>query len=225
MKLDSRVPLGEKQFTDAGTARFYDEHARRFMGIIYRHFSDYIGKHEFGGKRVLDIGTGTGLLALSLAKDHPDWQVTGIDISEEMLALARETAARNGLSATTVFQRSSAEALPFPDGCYDLVVSNASLHLWKEPVKVFDEMARVTAPGGYCLVWDNLRLTILHPFLGLLGGVMGMNTAQRQLWKKAVRSAYTPGEVRAILKRSVMKDARVKVHPLLLELATEWKKH
>jgi ubiquinone/menaquinone biosynthesis C-methylase UbiE len=219
-----RTPLDEAIFADTALARFYDEHARRFMGKIFRRFADRVNALDLVGQRVLDIGTGTGLLALILAQQHPEWQITGIDISEDMLKIAGETAARNGLSSTTVFQKATAEVLPFPDDSFDLVVSNASLHLWKDPRKVMNETARVTAPGGYCLIWDNLRLSMFNPFLGLVGRTMGMNNPQRHLWMKAIASSYTPGEAKALLRQSAMKGARSKAGLSLMELEIEWRK-
>jgi ubiquinone/menaquinone biosynthesis C-methylase UbiE len=219
-----RTRLDEAFFKDAALARFYDAHARRFMGVIYRRFADRVNRLDFAGKQVLDLGSGTGLLSFVLAKEHPEWQVTGIDISEEMLDLACETAARNDLTGRTVFQNASAEALPFPDDSFSLVVSNASLHLWKDPVKVMDEIVRVTAPGGYCLVWDNLRFLMSNPVLGLLGKALGMNKPQRRLWRQAAASAYTPGEAKALLRQSAMKGAQVKPDFTLMELNIEWRK-
>jgi ubiquinone/menaquinone biosynthesis C-methylase UbiE len=219
-----RTPLEETFFADAGQAGFYDGHARRFMGKIYRHFAGRINELGLEGPWVLDIGCGTGLLSLVISQQHPEWQVTGIDISDDMLKLAGEAAARNGLSERIKFQNTSAESLPFPDNSFDIVVSNASLHLWKDPVKVLDEMARVTAPGGYCLIWDSLRLVLFTPLLRLPGFMMGMNSQQRRLWMKAVASAYTPGEAKLLLRRSVMKKGKVKADLSLLELEIEWRK-
>jgi ubiquinone/menaquinone biosynthesis C-methylase UbiE len=220
----TRVPLNEEQFIDAATARFYDEHARRFMGPVYRRFAAKVAGINLPVKRVLDIGTGSGHLALELAKAHPDWQITGIDISEEMLKLARENAIRNSLADRIELWQSSAESLPFADGFFDLVVSNASLHLWTNPLQVFKEIARVTSPGGYCLIWDNLRLTAFLPFLSLVGWGMGMKIAQRHLWMQAVRSSYTIAETKTILRESVLQDARVVFIPGLLELGIAWRK-
>jgi ubiquinone/menaquinone biosynthesis C-methylase UbiE len=219
-----RIPLGEKQFIDANLARFYDEHARRFMGPVYRRCAAEASRLNPLGGRMLDIGTGSGYLAIQLAKARPDRHVTGIDVSEEMLKLARENAARNGLTGRTEFRQAPASALPFPDGCFDLVTSNASLHLWEDPVKVCGEIARVTAPGGRCLIFDNLRLRILNPFLSLLGGAMGMNAAQRRLWLQAINSSYTTGEVKAILRESSFRGARVFFEPTILYLGIEWEK-
>lgn len=226
MKLISgmRIPLHEEQFINADTAQLYDEHARRFMMPIYHRFAAKATKINLPGKRILDIGTGSGLLAIKLAKARPDWQIIGTDISEEMLKLARENARREGLSDRIEFWEYSAEALPFDDGYFSLVTSNASLHLWTEPLKIFKEIVRVTAPGGYCLIWDNLRVNVLNPLLCWLGWVMGMNQAQRRLWLKAIQASYTIGEAKTLLRKSALQDARVTINPGLLELCIQWSK-
>jgi len=219
-----RIPLREEQFIDAATAQFYDEHARRFMMLIYHGLAARVAKMNLPVKRVLDIGTGSGILAIQLAKAHPDWQITGIDISENMLKIARENAAREGLADKIDFWEYSAEALPFEDEYFGLVVSNASLHLWTDPHKVFREIARVTARQGYCLIWDNLRLTILNRLLKLIGAVMGMKAAQRRLWLQAIQASYTIAEVKALIKSSVLQDASVTVNPGFVELCIQWRK-
>lgn len=218
-----RVPLSEEQFTDAKAALFYDEHARRFMGSIYRRLAAKAAKLSPNIKRVLDIGTGSGLLAIELARVRPDWQITASDISKEMIKLARQNSAQRGLAERIDFLNAPAAALPLPDGYFDLVVSNTSLHLWADPVEIFKEIARVTAPGGYCLMRDNLRLTGLSPIFRLIGRAMGMNKAQNRLWQRAIKSSYTVGEAKALLKESLLKDARVKI-TRFLELDIEWRK-
>jgi ubiquinone/menaquinone biosynthesis C-methylase UbiE len=220
----SRALPNEAAFIDAATARAYDEHARRFMGAVYRRLVRKAAQIDIPGKRVLDIGTGSGLLAIELARARPDWLITGIDVSEEMLKLARQNVAGAGSSDRIDFQRAGAVALPFPDGSFALVTSNASFRLWKDPYKVFNEIARVTAPGGYCLVWDNLRVTAFLPLLGLIGRGMGMNSNQRWLWMRAVRSSYTLGETRAMIRESILSDALVTFIPFFLMLGIEWRK-
>jgi ubiquinone/menaquinone biosynthesis C-methylase UbiE len=219
-----RIPLREDSFRDAATAQFYDEHARRFMGSVYRRFAAKASGINIPGKQVLDLGTGTGRLAIELVKAHPDWHITASDISEETLKIARTNTAQAALTGKIDFCHAPAESLPFTDGCYALVVSNSSLHLWSDPIKVFKEIARVTSPGGYCLIWDNMRLTILNPFLSLIGLAMGMNSSQRRLWLQAIRSSYTIGEVKALLRESALKDARVTIEPSSLELGIKWQK-
>ncbi len=71
--------------------------------------------------RVLDVGTGTGAIALAIADEHPGAKVTAIDVSAEALALARENVRRTGI-AIELLEHDLREGLP--DGPYDLVVSN-----------------------------------------------------------------------------------------------------
>jgi ubiquinone/menaquinone biosynthesis C-methylase UbiE len=220
----ARVLPNEAEFIDAAAARSYDEHARRFMRAVYHRFARKAARVNVPGKRVLDIGTGSGLLAVELARARPDWLICGIDVSEEMLKLARQNTTGAGLPDRIDFHQASAAALPFPDGSFALVTSSASFHLWEDPFKVFKEIARVTAPGGCCLVWDNLRLTALCPVLSLVGRAMGMNSSQRRLWLRAIRSSYTLGEARVIIKESAFKDARVTFIPMFFMFAIEWRK-
>ena len=76
-------------------------------------------KFEIPNCRILDIGTGTGCIAIALQKAHPDWQVTGIDISEDAIAIAKENAKRNHVEVD--FQ--VADIFDF-NGDFDIVVSN-----------------------------------------------------------------------------------------------------
>jgi release factor glutamine methyltransferase len=76
---------------------------------------------ELDAPRVLDVGTGTGAIALAIVDEHPDARVTGIDVSEDALALARENAARTGLAVELRLHDLFA-GLPGRD--WDLVVSN-----------------------------------------------------------------------------------------------------
>jgi demethylmenaquinone methyltransferase/2-methoxy-6-polyprenyl-1,4-benzoquinol methylase len=93
------------------------------------------------GGRVLDVATGTGLVARELRRcGH---EVTGLDQSPEMLAVARE---RLGPGVELV--RASAERLPFPDGTFDHLTVTYLLRYVDDPGAVLAELARVVRPGG-----------------------------------------------------------------------------
>ena len=93
--------------------------------------------------RVLDVGTGTGAGALTLARHFPDAEIVGVDLSAAMLEQARSNTPAE-LRRRITFERADASSLPFGDASFDLV-AHANM------IPFFDEVARVVAPGGHAL--------------------------------------------------------------------------
>lgn len=107
-----------------------------------------------GEERVLDVACGTGELERMLLADDPALRVVGLDLSENMLRVARDKlAAHEGAS----FCRGSVEALPFADGSFDLAVTASSFHYFEDPVAALREMSRVIGPEGEVVVMDWCR--------------------------------------------------------------------
>lgn len=98
-------------------------------------------------QRVIDVATGTGLVAAELARRG--CQVTGLDQSEEMLTGARARLAANpSLRELVSFTRGEAEALPFPDASFDALTFTYLLRYVDDPSATLAELARVVKPGG-----------------------------------------------------------------------------
>jgi SAM-dependent methyltransferase len=108
------------------------------------------------GEHVLDIGSGGGVDVLIAAiMTGPKGKVTGIDISSEMLDVARDNSRKAGLENIS-FQESSAEDLPYPDQSFDVVLSSGAFNLVPDKTKALREVFRVLKPEGRFMMADQV---------------------------------------------------------------------
>lgn len=112
-----------------------------------QHLSEIIG---IGRKQVLDVGTGTGMLAINLAELGNE--ATGIDLCDNMLELAKNKAESRGLAIT--FIPGDAEEPAFPDNTFDVVICRHLLWTLPHPDKAVSEWVRVCRPGGVVIAID-----------------------------------------------------------------------
>jgi len=133
------------------------------MESIKGSFFDELETIWDGKGKVLDIGTGRGWVAIEIARRFPKIQVVGIDIWTKFFALmgqtkegAEKNAAIANVSDRCTFQYCSALDLPFKEGEFRLVVSSFTFHEVHAPDRtvLFEEIARVLAPGGTFLILD-----------------------------------------------------------------------
>ncbi len=117
------------------------------------------------GDRVLEIGCGTGSLTLA-AKEQAGTagEVTGIDIAPEMIAKARQKAARKGTDVS--FREGSIAAIPFPDNQFDVVMCSFMIFHMPDEVRLngFREIYRVLKPGGHLFILDEARTKTRHSY-------------------------------------------------------------
>lgn len=101
--------------------------------------------------RVLDVACGTGEFERLLLEEQPQQAIVGVDISESMLAVARQKLVTY---PNVHFKSGSAAALPFPDASFDWVITANAFHYFDDPVRALAEMRRVLKPQGSLVILD-----------------------------------------------------------------------
>jgi arsenite methyltransferase len=148
------------------------------------------------GDVVLDLGSGAGLDALVSARAVGDaGHVYGIDMTDEMLALAEANRARSGL-ANVSFLKGHIEAIPLPSDSVDAVISNCVINLSEDKGAVLREAFRVLRPGGRLAVADMVAL-----------GEMPVVDAES--WASCVAGAIPADRYRALLEEAGFADVTI----------------
>ncbi|MFA4965698.1 MAG: arsenite methyltransferase [Thermoleophilia bacterium] len=156
------------------------------------------------GEVVLDLGSGGGIdVLLSARRVGPAGRAYGLDMTDEMLALARENQRRAG--ATNVeFLKGDIEDIPLPDASVDVIVSNCVINLAPDKDRVLAEAFRVLRPGGRFAVSDIL-------FQGDLSSVPERLLADVEAWAACVAGALEERDYLARLRHAGFEDAGVQV--------------
>ena len=144
------------------------------------------------GETVLDLGSGGGIdVLLSAQRVGPTGKAYGLDMTDEMLALARENQKKAGL-ANVEFLKGEIESIPLPDNAVDVIISNCVINLSADKDRVLAEAYRVLKPGGRFAVSDVV----------VRGEVPGDIRRSIELWIGCVAGALEDGEYRGKLAKA-----------------------
>ncbi|MCH7728775.1 MAG: class I SAM-dependent methyltransferase [Planctomycetes bacterium] len=149
---------------------------------------------------ILDLGTGTALLPIELCKQADDCRVMAVDLSVNMLDLARYNIEADGMIEQIQLAHVDAKDLPYDDGMFQLVISNSIVHHIPSPLQALREAVRVTASGGRLFFRDLLRPADDETVRHLVSTYAGdENDHQRQMFEDSLRAALTVDEVRELV--------------------------
>ena len=151
------------------------------------------------GETVLDLGSGGGIdVILSARRVGATGHAYGVDMTDEMLALARSNAEKAG-AENVEFLQGYIEAIPLPDDGVDVIISNCVINLSIDKPAVFAEMARVLRPGGRVGVTDVVAEDRLSP----------AQRAERGDYVGCIAGALSVGEYRAQLEAAGFTDVSI----------------
>ncbi len=156
------------------------------------------------GEVVLDLGSGGGIdVLLSARRVGPTGKAFGLDMTDEMLALARENQQKAGAD-NVEFLKGEIETIPLPDASVDVIISNCVINLSPDKDKVLAEAFRVLRPGGRFAVSDVV-------FQGDIGLVPDQLLRDVEAWSGCIAGALEEGDYLEKLRRAGFVDAAVEV--------------
>jgi arsenite methyltransferase len=156
------------------------------------------------GEIVLDLGSGGGIdVLLSARRVAPGGRAYGLDMTDEMLELARRNQAEAGVE-NAEFLKGEIEDVPLPDGYVDVVISNCVINLSTEKQRVISEAFRVLKPGGRFAVSDVV-------FLGEKNKLPPGVARNVELWSGCVSGALEKSEYEALLSEAGFEEVAVEV--------------
>ena len=142
------------------------------------------------GEIVLDLGSGGGIdVLLSARRVSPGGKAYGLDMTDEMLALARDNQRKSGIG-NVEFLKGEIENIPLPDNSVDVIISNCVINLSADKARVLAEAHRVLKPGGRFAVSDIVRRGDLAPQIA----------SSLELWAGCVAGALEENEYQNLLE-------------------------
>jgi ubiquinone/menaquinone biosynthesis C-methylase UbiE len=190
-------------------AAAYDRFMGRYSVTLSPQLADLAGIAP--GRRVLDVGCGSGMLTAELVRRAGADAVAAVDPSEAFVEAMRER--HPGVDV----HRGVAERLPFADGEFHAALAQLVVHFMTDPVAGLREMARVTRPGGVVVasVWDLVGgRSPISPFW-----IAARNVDPRARTEMAVRGGRQ-GDLLAILTEAGLRDVTETEHPAVVEHPT-----
>ncbi len=133
-------------------APVYDKRWKRYVSSSLLFLKSWM--HITGDEKILDVACGTGVLEELIVRQNPSQRITGIDISQNMLNVAKR---KLNAYPNVVFSRARVSDLPFVDNTFDLVVCANSFHYFDDPVLSLLQMKRVLKSGGRLIILDWCR--------------------------------------------------------------------
>lgn len=157
---------------------------------------------------VLEVGPGPGYLGLEWLKNTDGTILKGLDISEDMIAIAERNAAEYDLEDRVTYVQGDACVMPFEDDYFDGVFTNGSLHEWAHPEAIINEIARVLKTGGnYCI--SDLR----RDMSSFIKWFMWFVTRPKEIRPgllTSIQASYIVPEIESMLSKTQLKGWRVK---------------
>ena len=172
------------------------------------------------GMRVLDISTGTGMVAIEMAKKLPNIQIEAVDLSAGMLAQAKRKARCEGIQNITFIQ-GDVEALPYDDGTFDVITCGYGMFFYPEMEKTYQMLCQKLKEGGQ-IIFSSFTKEAFSPYVDLFLQRLEKDH-QIEIPKISMERLKTEQQMRALAELSNPQHIEVANHPIRYSVTVdEW---
>jgi len=203
---------------EGSVARWYERTTRKDANEFRREAVQFAEMLPTGGE-VLEVAPGPGFLSIEMAKAG-NLRVTGLDISNTFVELARRNAANAGVRVD--FRHGNASEMPFEEGSFDFLVCRAAFKNFTDPAGALREMRRVLKPGRKGVIIDLRRDVSMREITRYVDG-LHLNPVSRLMTLLTfrfmlLRRAYTREQFEAMLKQVPFAETRIDLNPIGMEI-------
>ncbi len=154
-----------------------------------------------GRSPILDLGTGTALIPIEFCRQSPTGEIVAVDAAAHMLAIANDNVRKSGFANRIQCELVDAKRMHFANGSFPAIMSNSIVHHIPDPRRVFEEIARLAAPGATIFVRDLLRPTDTATLNHLVETyTAGANEHQKKMFAESLHAALTLEEVQELVR-------------------------
>jgi len=203
----------------------YDKYPNRIFAKWFVKIAEEVEEKDISGN-IADLGTGPGRLPIEIAKQIKNTKLFGIDLSPDMIKLARKNAEAAGLAGRMEFSVASASDTGLKGNSMNLVLSTNTLHHLAEPVKAFNEIYRILKRGGEAWIFDGRRDAGRAEFLDTVE-TLGVTddfpvSIVSRLWPLihvgSKTESYYSGKIAEAIKQSSFKKAEVTTEGVFMRI-------
>lgn len=187
----------------------YDKLVKQYHNILHSGFILTVLNTSPEKGAFLDVGTGTGWIAIGVAKHNPKCSVTAIDLSATMLNVAEKNAQNEGVGDRINFLKMDAKSMPFQDHAFDSVFSHNMLHHIPNPIEMVNEMGRVVKEDGAINIRDLIRVPKLMAkcYVNIFG--LFYNKMMKKEYYDSIRASLSMEEWHDLLKASKIQKGKL----------------
>jgi ubiquinone/menaquinone biosynthesis C-methylase UbiE len=207
-KLPPRIPEGEsiedqEELPIEELNKQFKRRMKEYKGFV-KFIVEKLRLKE--NSRVLEIGPGPAWISIILVKERPDVQLTGLEISEDMIRIAEQNVNDENVDDRISFIQGNANNMSMlDDNSFDAVITHDSLHHWEAPLTIFNEISRVLKEDGIFCIGDGRRDIRLGAKLIFNIAKLFMPKQISFYWGTSIMAGYTPEEAKVMLDQTDLK--------------------